>query len=134
MVSVARASRLIVGAQVMQTRTWEHMQSFADELPLANRYCSDDLTVYSELLWPPNPEGGDSLYVVSYGKEETYTIEGVNADLRTYLGRLKRKSRCFSRCIEALRRAVRLFVWHYNCRQRVYTSSPNLKGNLCLLF
>lgn len=134
MVSVARESRLIVGAEVMEERSWEHMQSYADELPLSNRYCSDELTVYGELLWPPNPQGGNSSYVVSHGKEETYTIEGVNADLRTYLGRLKRRSRCFSRCIQALRRAVRMFVWHYNRRQRAYFANPKLKGNLCLLF
>ena len=134
MVSVARESRLIVGAQVMEERTWDNMQSHADELPFANRYCSDELSVYSELLWPPNPCGGHSAYVISYGKEQTYTIEGVNADLRTYLGRLKRRSRCFSRCIQALRRAVRMFVWHYNRRQRAYLTNPRLKGNLCLLF
>ena len=118
----------------MQERTWEQMQSYADELPFADRYCTDELSVYSELLWPPNPAGGNSSYVVSYGKEETYTIEGVNADLRTYLGRLKRRSRCFSRCIHALRRAVHMFVWHYNRRQRVYLANPTLKGNLCLYF
>jgi hypothetical protein len=72
--------------------------------------------------------------VLSYGKEQTYTIEGVNADLRTYLGRLKRRSRCFSRCIEALRRAMRLFVWHYNRRQRVYLANPILKGCLPLCY
>jgi insertion element IS1 protein InsB len=133
-VSVARESRLIVGAEVMGDRGWEHMQSYADELPLANRYCTDELAVYGDLLWPPNPEGGNSSYVVSHGKDETYTIEGVNADLRTYLGRLKRRSRCFSRCIQALRRALRLFVWYYNKRQRIYNTNPILKGNLCLLF
>ncbi len=133
--SVARGSRLIVGAQVMQERTWEHMQSYADELPLANRYTSDDLTVYEQLLWPPNPAGGNSTYVISYGKEETYTIEGVNADLRTYLGRLKRRSRCSSRCVQALKRALRMFVWHYNRRQRACLTNPNLnKSDLSLLF
>ena len=132
--SVARESRLIVGAAVMEERSWEHMQAYADELPPSNRYCSDELSVYSELLWPPNAHGADSSYVVSYGKEETYTIEGVNVDLRTYLGRLKRRSRCFSRCIHALRRAVRLFVWHYSKRQRAYLLNPSLKGRLCLLF
>jgi IS1 family transposase len=132
--SVARESRLIVGAEVMQERSWENMQGFADELPPSNRYCSDELSVYGELWWPANPEGKESNYVMSHGKDETYTIEGVNADLRTYLGRLKRKSRCFSRCIMALRRAVRLFVWHYNRRQRVILANSRLKHNLCLLF
>jgi len=133
-VSVARESRLIVGAEVVEERSWEEMQSFAEELPASNRYCSDALSVYSELWWPSAPDGGNSSYVISHGKDETYTIEGVNADLRTYLGRLKRKSRCFSRCIAALRRAVRLFVWHYNRRQRAILANPRLKNNLCLLF
>jgi IS1 family transposase len=133
-VSVARESRLIVGAQVLEERSWDHMQAYADELPPSNRYCTDELSVYNELLWPPNPAGGNSSYIVSHSKEETYTIGGVNADLRTYLGRLHRRSRCFSRCIQALRRAVRLFVWHYNRRQRAYLVNPKLKGNLCLLF
>ena len=100
--SVARESRLIVGAEVMEERSWERMQAYADELPFAERYCTDELAVYAELLWPPSPQGTNSNYVISQGKDETYTIEGVNADLRTYLGRLKRKSRCFSRCIHAL--------------------------------
>jgi IS1 family transposase len=131
---VARESRLIVGADVMEDRSWERMQAYADELPLAYHYCTDELAVYGEVLWPPNPQGGPSSYVVSYGKDETYTIEGVNADLRTYLGRLKRKSRCFSRSLHALRRALRMFVWYYNRRRRAYISNPRLKGNLCLLY
>jgi insertion element IS1 protein InsB len=118
----------------MEDRSWERMQAYADELPLAYRYCTDELAVYGEVLWPPNPQGGPSSYVISYGKDETYTIEGVNADLRTYLGRLKRRSRCFSRCIQALRRALRLFVWYYNKRQRTYNANSHLKGNLCLLY
>ena len=64
--------------------------------------------------------------------ERGFVIESVNADLRTYLGRLKRRSRCFSRCINALRRAIRLLVWHYNRRQRAIANNPRLKGNLSL--
>lgn len=131
---VARNSRLIVGAEVVVHRDWETMQEFADELPHAERYCSDGLDVYGELLWPPNQEGKASEHVVSVGKEETHIIESVNADLRTYLGRLKRRSRCFSRCVYALKRAIRLFVWYYNRRQRAINANPRLKGNLSLLF
>jgi insertion element IS1 protein InsB len=90
--------------------------------------------VYSAVLWPATPAGTPSSHVISVAKEETHTIEGVNADLRTYLGRLKRRSRCFSRCLEALRRAVRLFVWHYNRRQRTINTNPQLKSHLSLLF
>lgn len=137
--AVSRYGRLIVGADVMWERSWENMQAVADDLAPANRYCSDDLAVYSELVWPDCPDyeqgdGGNSEHIISYGKEETHNIESVNADLRTYLGRLKRRSRCFSRCINALRRAIRLFVWHYNRRQRAIANNPKLKGNLSLCF
>ncbi|MBP9502950.1 MAG: IS1 family transposase [Candidatus Promineofilum sp.] len=36
-------------------------------------------------------------------KSETYSVEAGNAELRHYLARLGRKSRCFSRSIKALR-------------------------------
>ena len=118
-----------MGYRVLDERSWEQMQGLADELPSAQRYCSDALSVYSELLWPD-----DSSHVISIHKEETYTIESLNADLRTYLGRLKRRSRCFSRCMEALHRAVRMFVWHYNRRRRVILANPKHRYGLPLLF
>jgi hypothetical protein len=72
--------------------------------------------------------------VLSVGKEDTYMVESLNANLRTYLARLARASRCFSRSLEALRRAVRLFVYHYNQRQRLYLAHPAYRGRLPLLF
>jgi len=44
-------------------------------------------------------------------------VEGVSAELRHYLKRLARRSRCFSRCPYALKCAVRLLVFCYNQRQ-----------------
>jgi hypothetical protein len=52
-------------------------------------------------------------------KSETYRVEEMNAELRHYLARLARKSRCFSRCIAALCRALKLFVFSWN-RRRLY--------------
>lgn len=127
--AVARESGLVVGEGVMKERSWEAMQSLVDDLPPAHAYCSDELAIYQDLCWP---EG--SSHIVSEGKRDTHTIESLNANLRTYLGRLKRKSRCFSRCIHALRRAVRLFVWHYNRRQRLLLTTPHYRGGLALVF
>lgn len=111
------------------------MQPVVDELAPAEHYYSDDLAVYSDVIWPDHPDGStERQHQVSEGKRDTYTVEGMNADLRTYLGRLKRRSRCFSRCIHALRRAVRLFVWFYNKRQRLINCAPQFKNNLCLVF
>ncbi len=99
--AVARGTRLIVGCCMMREHNWRAIQEFADRLPLAQRYCSDQLAVYQELLWPKG-SGYLGEHVISLRKEETYTIESLNADLRTYLGRLKRISRCFSRCWKTL--------------------------------
>ena len=127
--AVARESRLVVGCCVMRERNWRAMQQFIDRLPAAQRYCSDQLAVYQELMWPPNSE-----HVVSIRKEETYTIESLNADLRTYLARLKRRSRCFPRCWQALARAVRMFTWFYNKRRRTLLQHPKYRNGLALYY
>ena len=100
---------LITGCGVMEERTQSKMQEFVEQLPPAIFYCSDGFSVNQELVWPLESE-----HLVSKAKERTHTIESINAQLRTYLARLKRKSRCFSRSLTALWQSVRLFVWHYN--------------------
>jgi hypothetical protein len=50
-------------------------------------------------------------------KSQTYRVEGDTAELRHYLARLARRSRCFSRSIQALERAVKRFVYAWNRRQ-----------------
>ncbi len=89
MLAIARDSYLIVGAAVMEHRTPEAMQALADQLPPAPRYCTDGLAIYPELIYP---EVGE--HILSVGKEETHTVESSIANLRTYLGRLRRASRC----------------------------------------
>ena len=127
--AVARDTGLIVGQTVSQDRSLETFQALADTLPAARRYISDGLGVSAELIWP---QAGQ--HVLSRRKEETYTVESLNANLRTYLARLARSSRCFSRSLAALQRAVRLFVYHYNRRQRLYLAHPAYRGRLPLLF
>jgi IS1 family transposase len=127
--AVARDTGLIVGQAVSADRGLATLQAVADTLPAAQRYASDGHAAYSEVLWP---EGGQ--YILSAGKAETHTVESVNANLRTYLKRLVRRSRCFSRSLEALQRAVRLFVYHHNLRQRLSLAHPSYRGCLPLLF
>ncbi len=129
MVAVARDSRLIVGQWVTRVVDWVGTQFFADTLPVAQRYCTDGGAVYPVVAWPE-----DGTHVLSVNKDETDTIEGINADLRTYLGRLKRRSRCFSRSAAKLEEAVRLFVWHYNRRRRLINAHPAYRDALPLLF
>lgn len=126
---MCRESGLVVGFRVLRERSWEAMQELVDELPSAHRYCTDQFSLYADLDWP---EG--SSHIISEGKRDTHTIESLNANFRHYLGRLKRRSRCFSRCIQALNRAVRLFVWYYNRRQRMLMINPNYRGSVALVF
>ena len=63
-------------------------------------------------------------------KGETYRVEGMNAELRHYLARLQRRSRCFSRCAEALRRSVKLFVFAWNRRQLYRQQRPCYHADL----
>jgi IS1 family transposase len=99
-----------VAYEVCFERTPKLLQSLIDQAPHALSYYSDAFNTYRELsYW--------GKHTAMWDKSETYSVEGTNADLRHYLARLARKSRCFSRCIEALRRAIDLFVHFYNKRQ-----------------
>ena len=68
---------------------------------------------------------GDTLYTPMPEKSETYRVEGDNAELRHYLARLARKSSCFSRCVRALRNAIKLFVYAWNRRQLYKARYPD---------
>lgn len=128
MAAVARESGLIVGAQVLEELSWEDVQGFVDTLPPAHSYCTDQSSIYPDVLWPQG-----SSHLISKAKELTHTIESFNANLRHYLKRLCRRTRAFSKCIHALRRALRLFVWYYNRRQRIALARQLSKHDRCAL-
>jgi IS1 family transposase len=79
------------------------------EAPSAKEYYNDAFTVYDSIGYPGKHESLPN-------KSQTYSVEGDNAELRHYLARLFRhlarlfrRSRCFSRSLAALSRAVDLF-------------------------
>lgn len=82
-------------------------------------YYSDDYEAYKTVLYWP------AIHYPMKDKSQTYSVEGSNADLRHYLARLRRRSRCFSRCEKALLNAVKLFVFAYNHRQLYKQRFPN---------
>lgn len=87
------------------------LQALLDDSPQAVWYYSDLFATYKALIYTPG------VHTPMPDKSQTYRVEGVNAELRHYLARLARRSRCFSRCIQALGRAIKLFVWAWNRRQ-----------------
>ena len=119
-----RATRCILGFGVVWNRDWEALQQVVDDAPPAHRYFSDGFPTYVQLLYP-------GTHAVAPGKSETFSVEGDNAELRHYLARLARRSRCFSRCISALQRAVALFVHAWNRRQRAKRAFPKMPFHVC---
>ncbi len=102
----------MVSWAVVPVRDLTTLQAVVDHAPQATTYYSDGFLGYQALVY-----GVEATHTALLDKSETYSVEGGNADLRHYLARLGRRSRCFSRCIQALRRAVKLWVWCYNQRQ-----------------
>lgn len=88
---VDRETRCFLGWKVAWERSKELIQAIIDHAPKATWYDSDAFDVYASLwyYW--------GRYAVSEGKTDTYSVEGNNAELRHYLARLARSSRCFSR-------------------------------------
>ena len=104
-------------------RSDEICQDLLDELPSARWFYSDANSVYQDLSY-------SGTHFLMPDKSQTYSVEGVNADLRHYLARLVRRSRCFSRSVHALRWAVRLFVYCHNARQLYHQHFPAYPSNV----
>ena len=108
---------------VVLERTTVALQACLERAPQAKQYYSDAFPVYDTLYY-------GAPYEMRTDKQETYSVEAVNADLRHYLKRLARKSRCFSRRILSLARNIRLFVFCYNHRQLAKRSYPKYSFHL----
>lgn len=121
---VDRLTRCYLGCKVVWQRTQEVIQEMVDEAPKAKRYYSDAFDAYDRLWYHWG------VYEVSQGKTETYSVEGDNAELRHYLARLGRRSRCFSRCPEALKAALKLFMYAFNRRQLHKQAFPNYPAHV----
>jgi insertion element IS1 protein InsB len=124
MTLVDRRTSCVLAWAVETERTEPTLQRLVDEAPQATFYYSDLFALYRRLVYAPG------IYTPMPNKSETYRVEGDNAELRHYLARLARRSRCFSRCIHALRRAVKLFVFAWNSRQLYRQRYPRYPAHL----
>ena len=76
-----------------------------DDAPEAERYCTDGYSGYIDVVYP-----GCHVRNVS-NKNDTFTVESVNADLRHYIPILRRRSRCFPSTLNAV---LKVFADAYN--------------------
>ena len=124
MTLVDRTTSCILGWAVDTERSQAKLQHLVDNAPQAAFYFSDLFAPYRCLIYTLGR------YTPMPDKSETYRVEGVNTELRHYLARLARRSRCFSRCIHALRRAIRLFVYAWNRRQLYRQHFPHYPAHV----
>jgi IS1 family transposase len=108
MTMVSREPRQIVGFDVAYDKAPERIQAIVDSAPDAEYYCSDGDLGYIDVVYP-----GHHIRCVA-NKSDTFTVEGINADLRHHIPLLRRKSRCFARKIETLYAVLDVFVEAYN--------------------
>ncbi len=120
---VDRATHCVLSWDAVPERSSATLQNCLERAPQARQYYSDAFVAYDTLYY-------GAPYEMRTDKHETYSVEAVNADLRHYLKRLARKSRCFSRRLEALHRNLRLFVYCYNQRQIMKRRHPHYSYHL----
>jgi len=108
MTMVSRLPRQIVGFDVAFDKSPERIQAIVDGAPQAENYATDGYLGYLDVVYP-----GKHVRNV-HNKNDTFTVESVNADLRHYIPILARKSRCFPRKLETLHAVLEVFVDAYN--------------------
>jgi IS1 family transposase len=121
---VERTTSCIVGWAVSFNCDSDIWQAVLDRSPQADVYFSDSNNTYEALVYTPGS------HIALLNKSQTYRVEGDNAELRHYLARLARRSRCFSRCLKALGRAVKLFVYAWNRRQLYRQRYPDYPAHV----
>jgi IS1 family transposase len=105
---VSRYPRQIIGFDVAYDKSPERIQEMVDKAPSASNYCTDGFLGYVDVVYPGQHVRN------ARDKSDTYTVEGVNADLRHYIPVLARRSRCFARTLETLHAVINVFVDAYN--------------------
>ena len=108
MTMVSRNPRQIVAHRVSTDKFSRTIQSMVDSAPEAKKYCTDGYFGYLDVVFP-----GKHIFNI-HNKNDTFTVEGVNADLRHYIPTLARRSRCFPRKLENLQAVLNVFVRAYN--------------------
>jgi len=108
MTMVSREPRQIIGFDVAFDKSPERRQTIVDSAPEAKHYCTDGCLGYIDIVYP-----GKHIRNVS-NKNDTFTVEGINADIRHYIPVLARRSRCFCRKLETLEAVLAVFIDAYN--------------------
>ena len=105
---VSRLPRQIVGFDVVFDKSPERIQERVEGVLWAIEYYSDDWNGYKDVIYHSKYKQN------SHNKNDTFTVESVNVDLRCYIPILARRSRCIARRIETPYAIIAAFVDVYN--------------------
>lgn len=105
---VSREPRQLIGFDVSMEKSARYIQGIVDKAPAAKYYCTDGYAGYLDVVYP-----GKHIRNI-HDKSNTFTVEGVNADLRHYIPILARRSRCFPRSLETLKAVLTVLAHAYN--------------------
>lgn len=108
MTMVSREPRQIVSFDVAFDKSPDRIQGMVDSAPSSKEYCTDGYLGYVDVTYP-----GKHIRNIR-DKSDTFTVEGINADLRHYIPILARRSRCFARKLETLQAVIEVFIQAYN--------------------
>ena len=104
---VTRKPRQIVGFDVAYDKSEERIQKIVDSSISAKHYYSDANPSYQDVSY-----FGEHFYFRD--KSHTFTVEGINSDIRKYIAALQRRSKCFFRSLETFKSVMNIFVYSYN--------------------
>ncbi len=105
---VKRNSQQIVGFDVARDKSPDRIQRIIDSTPPANTYFTDGYTGHIDVVYPGKHVRN------MHNKRDTFTVEGINADLRHYIPLLARRSRRFARSLDTLLAVLEVSVDAYN--------------------
>ena len=105
---MSRNPRQIVAIDAAFDKSPERIQALVDNAPPAKHYASDGYLGYIDVVYP-----GKHIRNIA-NKNDTFTVESVNADLKHYIPTLRRRSRCFPRSLETLKAVLEVFADAYN--------------------
>ena len=83
---VSREKRQIVVYDIAFDKSRKRIQQLVDNSPKASHYYSDSYSAYKEIYYC-------GAHTSLKNKSQTYTVEGINSDLRHYISLLHRKSK-----------------------------------------
>ena len=114
-----------MGFDVAFDKKLKRIQRIADNSPKAKFYYSDANWTYDKVSY----FGTHSYF---YDKSHTFTVEGINSDIRKYIAALQRRSKCFFRSLETFRAVMNIFVKAYNRFGDFKARFPKLKNSAYL--